>query len=597
MIDSYSEIQKKAEYWASSEQFDAETRDEVANLLKSDNQSEISDRFFRELAFGTGGMRGIMGAGTCRMNVYNIRKASYAVGSYLQKFYQDSKQGGLSIAISYDSRHNSQLFARSAAEVLTSLGIKVLITKDMRPVPMLSFMVRKYKCQAGICITASHNPPEYNGFKVYWGTGGQLVPPHDKEITKTYESLNGNEVLEALPYAQALSSGLVQEVGSELDQSYLQRVKSLSLNPQGREEFKIVYSPLHGTGIFAVPQALKGFGFEHIIVPAEQEQPDGHFPTVSSPNPEDSEALSLALELAKKEQADLVLATDPDSDRIGCIVKEGQEYINFNGNQIGSLLIDYILSSKKRLNQLPQNPLVIKTIVTTDLQRDIAAFYGAECEETLTGFKWICHLIEDYETGQIKPKKNFVCGGEESYGFLADTFVRDKDAIIACCLMSEMVAYYKSQGLTVSQKLDELFSRHKVYQESLFTVTLGGQQGAMKISETMESLRNQPPKEVCGVDVVKVVDLEQRKTFVQGDRGFKESDAVALPRSNVLQFFLSDGSKLSIRPSGTEPKIKVYISVNEDALGHTKESLQEIKRKVVNKVEHLQSEFEKLLAL
>ncbi len=553
-------ILKLATYWATSPVFDADTRQEIAQLLSSKNEAELTERFYRDLEFGTGGLRGVLGAGTARVNIYNIRKATQAFADYLNEHFGKTAK---SVAISYDSRRFSREFAEASAEVMAANGISAYLTKELRPTPMLSFMVRHYKCQGGICVTASHNPPAYNGYKVYWATGGQIVPPHDEEVIKRYGAMQSYESIRFMPFAEAVKKGLVKEVGKEFDEAYFKRVEQLSVRSEGRENFKIVYTPLHGTGAYPVPEALRRFGFKDVVLVPEQKDPDPDFPTVKYPNPEDPEAMHMAVELGKKLKADLVLGTDPDTDRIGIVVREKDEYRIFNGNQIGSLLIDFYLSGIKDRGRMPANPLVIKTIVTTDQQEKIAAHYGASCAETLTGFKWICQLIDDLETGKIKPFREYVCGGEESYGFLAGSFVRDKDAVSACCIAAEMVAYYKAQGKNLSQVLDELYRRHGVYLESLVTFTFPGKEGGEKIARMMQRLREETPRELAGAFVEKLRDLEKRQEFDLRSGAQAKVVPIPLPRSNVLQFILSDGSKVSARPSGTEPKIKFYFSVHK----------------------------------
>jgi phosphoglucomutase len=554
-------IQRLAQYWSTSQVFDDKTRTEIAGLLKSNNEKELTERFYRDLEFGTGGMRGILGAGTARMNIYNVRKATQAFADELNDFFKGPEQKA--IAISYDSRHFSREFAEATAGVMAANGIHAYITKELRPTPMLSFMVRHYKCKGGVCVTASHNPPEYNGYKVYWETGGQIVPPHDEAVIRRYAALTDYESIRFMSFAEGVKKGLIHEVGAEFDEIYFKEVDKLSVRKEGREAFKIVYSPLHGTGAYPVTEALKRWGFKDVTVVPEQAKPDGSFPTVKYPNPEEPEAMHMAIELGKKLKADLVLGTDPDTDRIGIVVREGDEYRIFNGNQIGSLLVDFYLSGLKDSGRMPANPLVIKTIVTTDQQTDIAHHYGATCEETLTGFKWICQLVDDIEKGRSKPYRQYVCGGEESYGFLAGTFVRDKDAVSACCIAAEMVSYYKSKGKSLSMVLDELYLRHGVYLESLATLTLPGKEGADRIRQMMERLRSDPPREIAGSEVRILRDVDAQKE-ISFEKGKATTKAYDLPRSNVLQFVLADGSKVSARPSGTEPKIKFYFSVHEN---------------------------------
>lgn len=557
-------IAEKAQYWQSAEVFDPKTRNEIADLLTNKDNTELVDRFYKDLEFGTGGLRGIIGAGTSRMNVYNIRKASQALASYLIKTHPEKdKNTELRVAISYDSRNFSDSFSKAAAEVLAANNITVYLTKEMRPVPMLSFMVRHYNCQAGICITASHNPPAYNGFKVYWETGGQLVPPHDKNIIKEYATIADYSQIPVTPFDKAVESGCVKLVLEDLEQAYYKNLSELSLLKGKVEDIRIVYSPIHGTGVFAVPRALKNLGFNDVNLVEEQKKPDGNFPTVSSPNPEDAEAMSMAKKLGEKNDADLVMGTDPDTDRIGILVKEDGKLISYNGNQLGCLLNYFVLSKLKEDGRIPENPLVVKTIVTTELQRKIAIGFGVDIEDTLTGFKWICDLIEGYENGSITPKKNFICGGEESYGFLAGTFVRDKDAVIGCSFAAEMVSYYKSKGKSLKDVLFEIFAKFGVYYELLHTETLPGKAGKERMDEMMLKLRQNPPFEVSGIKVLEVHDIQtsEIKSYAKGS--WKVRGELKLPSSNVLQFFLEDGSKVSVRPSGTEPKIKFYTSVNK----------------------------------
>lgn len=583
-------ISSRAKYWSSSQVFDDGTRQEISALISSNNERELSERFYRDLEFGTGGLRGIMGAGTNRMNIYNVRKATTALALYLREIHgQDT---ALKVGISYDSRRNSREFAVAAGEVLAAHGIKALVTKELRPTPMLSFMVRHYRCAAGICVTASHNPPEYNGYKVYWETGAQIIGPHDKAIIAKYGELSRYEDIKFLPVDEARSSGLFEDIGPELDEAYFKKVSALSLRKEGRSNFKIVYTPLHGSGLYPVTEMLKRIGFENVLVVPEQRLPDGNFPTVKYPNPEEPEALQMALDLARKEKADLVIGTDPDTDRIGIIVREGEGYTFFNGNQIGCLLVDFFLSATRDAGLMPKDALVIKTVVTTDLQAEIAKEYGATCEETLTGFKWICGLIEDYESGKLKPYRKYVCGGEESYGFLADSFVRDKDAVSAACIASEMVAYYKSRGLSCSQVLDRIFQKHGLYQESLFTITMPGQDGAAAIRRMMNRMREEPPREIDGIKVEKLRDFETSQILKATDVGFNPSGKLTLPKSDVLQFILVDGTKVSVRPSGTEPKIKFYISVtDQSAKGSSMNDLQSMKKTALERLRRIEKTF------
>ena len=554
------DIEEKATYWATADVFDPQTRDEIGQLLESKDDAELTDRFYRDLEFGTGGLRGIIGAGTSRMNAYNIKKATTAFAQQLQ---ESNPNEPLKVGITFDSRHFSKEFAQTVAEVLAAHNVTALITKELRPVPMLSFLVRKYSCHGGICITASHNPPNYNGYKVYWKTGGQITPPYDQQLIEKYRSISGYENLPTLDYQTALKQGLIKELGEELDQAYFSRLDELSIKKNGRDNFKVVFTPLHGTAGIPVATALKRFGFNDVHVVPEQAKPDGNFPTVEFPNPEDANALKLAVSLGEKLKADLVLGTDPDCDRVGIVYREDDEFKFLNGNQIGCLLTEYILQALTEEKRLPENPLVIKTIVTTDLQADIARHYKCHIDETLTGFKWICQLIEKYESGEITPYRKYVCGGEESYGFLMDSFVRDKDGIAACVIAAEMTAFYKSKGLSLTDVLASIYRRHGVYRESLSTVTMPGKAGAEQINEIMTRLRQNPPLTIDSVPVAQIKDILTGDNHKVVDNKLVTNGKIDLPSSNVLQFILEDGTKVSCRPSGTEPKIKYYVSVRE----------------------------------
>ena len=567
-----SDVRTTIQYWASHEVFDEKTRGEVQALIDADDTDSLLDRFGSELEFGTAGLRGIMGAGTARMNVYNVRKASAALASYLR----ETQKGDLSLGITFDSRHQSVNFAKACAEVMAGYGIKTFITKELRPVPMLSFLVRQYGCAGGVCLTASHNPPAYNGFKVYWNTGGQIVPPHDKNIIEKYRSITALESIDRIPFEKALAEGLIEEVGEELDDAYFEALKGLRSPLKTSSKLKVVFTPLHGTAGKALPRGLKLFGFDQVSVVPSQCEPDGDFPTVKFPNPEDPEALALAIAQAKEENADLVLATDPDCDRIGIAVRAPEGFVRLNGNEIKVLLVDYVLKVAKQSGNLPASPLVIKTIVTTDMEFPIAESYGAVVEETLTGFKWIANRIEDYESGSRKPYRKFLCGGEEAHGFLAGTFVRDKDGLSACCLAAEMASYYQAKGKTLLDVLDDLSMEHGVFVDAVHAVTLAGLEGRKKIDGAMERLRQSPPETLNGDRVVERCDfLTGHRTHLEGEE-WKPLSPLEIPQSNVLQFYLADRSKISVRPSGTEPKIKFYFSMRNPA-PKTKEGLVETK--------------------
>ena len=583
-------IKDKIEYWTSADVFDGKTKQEIKNLVDRKDCGELVDRFYKDLEFGTGGLRGIMGAGSNRMNVYNVEKATVAVAKYMKEYYgTDTK---LQVAISYDSRLCSQEFARSAAAVLASFGIKAFITEELRPTPMLSFMVRHFNCQAGICVTASHNPKEYNGYKLYWQTGGQVVPPVDEQVIKKYNEMNQYEELPCeISYEKGVSSGMIVPITSELDDAYFKQMEKLSIRTADKEprNLKIAFTPLHGTAGYPVIEGLKRFGFRDVSIVEEQKKPDGNFPTVSYPNPEDPKALDLVLKLGQKIGADLVLATDPDCDRIGIVYRDQDGSYKFlNGNQIGVVLIEYILSSYKELGILPDNGLVVKTIVTSDLQDRISEYYGVKCENTLTGFKWICDRIHGYEAGKLKPQRKYLCGGEESYGFLIGDFVRDKDAISACAMAAEMVNHYKLQGKTLTDVLNDCYRRHGVYFEVLHNVVLKGKDGAEKIKGMMDKLRADPPRQIDGVDVSYINDILKLKQINLQSSGKTEGCDIDLPSSNVLQFVLTDGTKISVRPSGTEPKIKFYVSVRQNTDKNISDSeLKDVKIKCDSRAKNI----------
>lgn len=582
------DIREKALFWSKSQIFDSATRQEIQKLLDSNDSNEITNRFYKDLEFGTGGMRGIMGAGLARFNIYNVRRASHALALYLKEIHG---QKSIQVAVSYDSRMNSRLYAQTVCEVLAAYKIQTLLTSEMRPVPMLSFMVRHFKCDAGVCITASHNPAPYNGYKIYWASGGQLTSPHDKNILGYYTKLVDYSSLFFLDFNEAKNQAYVQEISDDLDSAYFEKLSSLSLFEGGRD-LKIVYSPLHGTGVYAVPKALARFGFHNLSLVEEQSQPDGRFPTIASPNPEDLDALEMAMKLGRELHADIVHATDPDADRLAVVVREGEEWKIFSGNQMGALLFEYILSLSHKLKRLPAQGFTIKTIVTSDLLKKISEHYGVPCEDTLTGFKWICDLVENYESGSLKPYKHFICGAEESYGFLADSFVRDKDAVLSCVIASEMLAYYRSLGKNLSEVLDELYLRHGVYYERLDTITLPGKEGDEKIKSIMKNLRSKTPLFLGTEQIHSIKDYLAGYLKIRKERGFEIQDNLSLPQSDVLQFCCDSGI-ISIRPSGTEPKIKIYISVFRPSENLSKKDLPHIKHQLEKKAQDLLEFFSK----
>jgi phosphoglucomutase len=491
-----------------------------------------------------------MGTGTNRMNKYVIGSATQGLANYLRICYGPDFE--IKVAIAYDSRNNSQFFARIAAEVLAANGIKVFLFDNLRPVPELSFTVRHLGCQSGIVITASHNPKEYNGYKVYWNDGGQLVPPHDSNVI--------DEVQKITSVTEVKFSGNPENItiiGNEIDKAYKDVLLKLSLSPDviaRQQDLKIVYSPIHGTGYKLIPEVLKEFGFNNVFLVEEQITPDGNFPTVHSPNPEEKAAMNLALELAKKVDADLIMATDPDADRVGLGVKDTHgNYILLNGNQAASLLIYYLIKKWKANGKLTGNEFIAKTIVTSELLKDIAVSHGVESYDVLTGFKYIAEIIRRFEG-----EKQFIGGGEESYGYLIGDFVRDKDAVASCALLAETAAWAKDQGMTMYEMLINIYHEYGFYLEDLISITKKGKSGAEEIQKMMDDYRSNPPREIKGIKVLLMKDYKLRK---ETNLSTGEEKVIELPKSDVLQFFLEGGSKITVRPSGTEPKIKFYFGV------------------------------------
>lgn len=545
-------------FWLENEYFDRDTREELARI--KDNPREIEERFYKNLEFGTGGLRGIMGAGTNRMNIYTVRKASQGVAAYVAKQGEVAKNKG--IVIAFDSRSNSPEFAMEAARIFTGNGIKTYLFDELKPTPELSFAVRHLKAAAGIVVTASHNPKEYNGYKVYGADGAQLSLEDSNTVLEEMENLKDITRVNLMDRDEALKSGRLQIVGKEIDDAYIQSIKTLSLNPEAIKacgnSLKIVYTPLHGTGNKPVRRTLKEMGFENIIVVKEQELPDPAFSTVKSPNPEDKNTLTLAIGLAVKEGADLVIATDPDSDRAALAVKNpGGEFILLTGNQVGCLLQEYILSQKKAKNQLPANGFVVKTIVSTEFARTIADSYGIELVEVLTGFKFIGEQIKLLDE---EGDKKYLFGFEESIGYLAGTFARDKDGVVASMLIAEMAAYFKTRNMTVYDGLEELYKKYGYSLESLSTFGLEGIEGLAKIKNTMARLRKDRMETFNTSEVKAIRDYEtgERIDFSTG-----EKTKLTLPESDVLYYEMKDGSWFCIRPSGTEPKIKIYYGVSD----------------------------------
>lgn len=549
------EAKKRYEEWLENPYFDEATKSELKSI--ADDEKEIEERFYRDLEFGTGGLRGIIGAGTNRMNIYTVRKATQGLSNFILK--ENAQDKG--VAIAYDSRNMSPEFAQEAALCLAANGIKAYIFPSLRPTPMLSFALRELGCTAGIVVTASHNPPEYNGYKVYWEDGAQITYPKDEQIISEVNAVTDYASVKTMAQEDAEAAGLYQVIGAEIDDKYIAALKALAIHPEIiREEaqnLKIVYTPLHGTGNLPVRRILKELGFEKVYVVKEQELPDGNFPTVSYPNPEDKNAFKLALELAKEVDADIVLATDPDADRLGVYAKDTKtgEYMSFTGNMSGMLILEYILSQRKALGTLPENGAVVTTIVSGKMSKEIVKDYGLTLIETLTGFKYIGEQIKFFEQSG---SHEYVFGYEESYGCLVGTHARDKDAVVAVMALCEVAAYCRHQGITLCGQMETLFKKYGYYREGLCTVTLKGQEGAKKIQSMMEQIRTNVPDAVGGVKVLRFRDYREN---VIRDCATGEETVTGLPKSNVLYFELENDAWCCIRPSGTEPKIKFYIGV------------------------------------
>lgn len=568
------EAKKRYEEWLENPYFDTKTKEELKSI--ANDEKEIEERFYRDLEFGTGGLRGIIGAGTNRMNIYTVRKATQGLSNFILKEKAEKK----GVAIAFDSRNMSPEFAEEAALCLAANGIKAYIFPSLRPTPMLSFALRELGCTAGIVVTASHNPPEYNGYKVYWEDGAQITYPKDEQIIGEVNAVTDYASVKTMSREEAEKAGLYQVIGPEIDDKYIEALKSLAIHPEIiREEaqnLKIVYTPLHGTGNIPVRRILKELGFEKVYVVKEQELPDGNFPTVSYPNPEDKNAFTLALELAKEVDADIVLATDPDADRLGVYAKDAKigEYMSFTGNMSGMLILEYILSQRKALGTLPENGAVVTTIVSGKMSKEITKEYGMTLIETLTGFKYIGEQIKFFEqTGSHE----YVFGYEESYGCLVGTHARDKDAVVAVMALCEVAAYCRHQGITLCDQMETLFKKYGYYKEGLCTVTLKGQEGAKKIQSMMEQIRTNVPDAVGGLKVLRFRDY--RENIIR-DCATGEETATGLPRSNVLYFELENDAWCCIRPSGTEPKIKFYIGVKGSDDADAQEKLDTLTKAV-----------------
>ena len=541
-------ISQRVNTWLEGD-YDQETKAEIRQLLDQNNLTELTDSFYRDLEFGTGGLRGIMGPGSNRINKYTIGAATQGLSNYLKKTYPGEQ---IKVAVAHDSRNNSDYFARITAEVFSANGTLVYFFEELRPTPELSFAIRQLGCRGGVMLTASHNPKEYNGYKAYGADGGQFVSPADKAVMEEVGKIHSISEIRF----QADESN-IRLIGEEIDQLYLEKIAELSVSAEAirrQHDLKIVYSPIHGTGITLVPAALQKFGFTNVTLVGEQVNPDGNFPTVVYPNPEEQEAMTLALEKARQIDADLVLATDPDADRVGIAVKNTRgEFVLLNGNQTGSLLINYMLTAWEKSGKLTGREYIVKTIVTSNIIDEIARRKGVTCYNTLTGFKYIGELMTRFE-GQ----STYIAGGEESYGYLVGELVRDKDAVISCAFIAEMTAFYKDQGSSLYEAMIEMYQQYGFYREKLVSVTKKGKTGAEEIRSMMERFRKNPPATLGGSAVVMLKDYLLQK---QTDLTDGTVQPIDLPKSDVLQFLLDDGSIISARPSGTEPKIKFYCSV------------------------------------
>jgi phosphoglucomutase len=547
--------QERVDKWLDGN-YDADTKSAIKQLIDAGNTTELTDSFYRDLEFGTGGLRGVLGVGSNRMNRYTVGAATQGLCNYINSTFPG--QDDISVAIAHDSRRMSPEFARLVADIFSANGIKVYLFSSLRPTPELSFAIRQLGCQSGIVVTASHNPPEYNGYKVYWGDGGQVVAPHDRNIIAEVDKITSIDSIkfEGVPER-------IHLIDEDIDAPYIERIKSNAVNPdviKKQADLNIVYTPIHGTGITLVPRALDALGFTNVHIVEQQATPDGNFPTVKSPNPEERAAMQLALDLANELNSDLVMATDPDADRVGAGARNHHgEFELLNGNQMASLIIYYLLNAWKDAGKLTGKEFIAKTIVTTDLIDAMCKRYDVTCYNTLTGFKYIAEVIRELEG-----KEQFIAGGEESYGYLIGDFVRDKDAIASCAMIAELTAYAKNNGQSLFDMLMAMYQENGFYYESLVSLTKKGKSGAEEIQQMMADFRANPPKEIAGSTVVRIDDYKAlTRTDASGNATAIEAGKMGIESSNVLQFFTEDGTKVSARPSGTEPKIKFYVSVRE----------------------------------
>ncbi len=563
------EVLANANKWLTN-QYDEKTRAAVQEMIDN-NPDELIDSFYKNLEFGTGGLRGIMGAGTNRMNKYTVGMATQGLANYLKKVY--SKEKDLSVAIAYDCRNNSVFFAQVTADVFSANGFKVYLFDALRPTPELSFAIRHFNCKSGVMLTASHNPKEYNGYKAYWDDGAQMIPPHDTNVIDGVAKIKIEDVK-----FKGVKKNIIM-IGEEVDNLYLDEVAKISVSPGSNKfasQLNIVYTPLHGTGVHLVPEILHRFGFENVFKVYKQDEIDGNFPTVYSPNPEEPAALEMAIDVAKKVDADLVMATDPDADRVGIAIKDPDEnYILLNGNQTAAIIFYYLLSLWNKKGKLIGKEYIIKTIVTSELIKEIAGHFKVECYDVLTGFKWIADVIRKNEG-----RKTFIAGGEESYGYMIGDFVRDKDAVASCAIIAETTAWAACQYKSLFDVLIDIYIQFGFYKERLFSVTKKGKTGAEEIQKMMENFRSKPPKTINKSKVVTIKDYLNSKEF---DTASRKSRKINIPKSNVLQFFTEDGTKISMRPSGTEPKIKFYFSVKDEL--KSMEDFEAVNQKLEDKID------------
>lgn len=567
-------FKEKVDLWINSAIVDEETKKEIKGI--SDDK-EIEDRFYKELEFGTGGLRGVIGAGSNRMNIYTVGKATQGLAQYLLNTYNEK----ISVSIAYDSRNMSKEFAETAASVLCANDITVNLFDSLRPTPMLSYTVRHLNSKAGIVVTASHNPKQYNGYKVYGEDGGQVTDNAAAEILSNINAVDNFEKIKTIKLEEAKSKGLLHIIGEEVDKTYIDKVKALTIREElvknKAKDLEIIYTPIHGSGNIPIRRVLKELGYEKVHVVKEQELPNGNFPTAPYPNPEDPKVFTLALEMAKQVQPDIIFGTDPDCDRIGVVVKDNEgNYKVLTGNQTGVLLTHYIISSLKDTNKLPENGAVIKTIVTTEMVRTMAEEYGVELIDVLTGFKYIGEKIKEFEETNCN---TYLFGFEESFGYLAGTFVRDKDAVVAAALITEMTLYYKSKGMSLYDALIDLYNKYGFFKEDLISIELQGKEGQEKITNALEYLRHSMKAAVGGVKIAKKMDY---KLSVEKNLVSIEEKTINLPKSNVLKFVLEDGSWFVVRPSGTEPKMKVYVSCIGNSLQNAESNMQQFKTNVMS---------------